>query len=136
MKAILALIASFLVSISTAQALGMPKGPPVTCPKELRPTGTLLIGLRPGLGSELAILRKSDGALFVLVSKAKTLLIPSDDFKNVPLFQLNVDAEIEAQDGTTQTIFNSPGEYQVIFSNDVMAKKGGHRCTFRFTTEL
>ena len=136
MKSVLALILSFLFAAPLAQAIGMPNGRPITCPDELRSTGTLLIGLRLGHPGEMAILRKSDNALFVLVSKDKTLLMPSKDFRNVPLFQLNVDAEVEAVDGSTQTIFNAPGEYQVIVANDVMTTKGGYRCTFRFTAEI
>ncbi|GAB3092324.1 hypothetical protein GCM10027159_06890 [Lysobacter terrae] len=120
---------------STAQAaqVGLRRDRPLTCPKEVRSTGTLLIGLGPRHGSELAIVRKSDGARFVLVAKDKILDMPSPDFKKTVLFQYYVDAEVEATDGIRQKIFNAPGEFQVIVSDDVMADKGGHRCTFRFT---
>ena len=80
----------------------------------------------------MAIVRQRDGARFVLVAKDKVLVMPSDDFRKTVLFQLNVDAEIEAVDGSMHTIFDAPGEYQIIVADDAMADKGGYRCTFRF----
>jgi hypothetical protein len=57
----------------------------------------------------------------------------SADFQKTVIFQLNVDAEIESTDSQMHKIFNEPGDYQVIVSDDVMAPEGGHRCTFTFS---
>ncbi len=57
----------------------------------------------------------------------------SDDFQKTVMFQFNVDAEIASTDGKMHRVFNAPGEYQVIVSDDVMVPKGGHRCTFTFS---
>jgi hypothetical protein len=133
MTRLLIAILLLLAGLSSAEAVGLRRERPVTCPKELRSTGTLLIGLGPRRGDELAILRKSDGALFVLVSKDRELIMSSDDFQKTVMFQFNVDAEIASTDGKMHRVFNAPGEYQVIVSDDVMVPKGGHRCTFTFS---
>ena len=135
MKNILALVLTAICLAPSAHAaqVGLRRDRPITCPKELRSTGTLLIGLGSRHGDELAIIRKGDGARFVLVSRDKVLIMPSDEFKKTVLFQLNVDAQVESTDGAMHTIFNAPGEYEAVTSDDVMADKGGHRCKFRFT---
>lgn len=130
--AALALAAICACSIEAVES-GPRRGPPITCPKELRSTGTLIVGLGPRHGSEMAILRKSDSTLFVLVSKDKVLMMPSKDFATVPLMQFNVDAEFPAGDGEIQRMFSSPGEYEVIVSNDLTDPARGHRCTIQFT---
>jgi hypothetical protein len=123
-----------LLSLSFA-AHAVRRERPLTCPKKATFPGALLIGLGPRHGTELVIIRKSDGAKFVLVSKDKVLVMPSEDFAKTVLFDFNLEAEWEVADGSgvTQPIFNGAGEYQVVVGNSAASTYDGYKCTVEIT---
>ena len=135
MKTFIVLILVFLLGLPSAQAIQAwsRKERPLTCPKELRSTGTLLIGLGPHHGAEMVIIRKNDGIRFVIAARRKNSRTLDRDFSRTTMFQMKVDAVIRSADGKSYKAFDAPGEYQVIVSNDIMDESRGYKCTFTFT---
>jgi hypothetical protein len=133
MRHILASISFFLLVSFDAQAIRHER--PLTCPKKATFPGSLVIGLGPRHGAELVVVRRSDGARFVLVSKDKELLMPSEDFKRTVFFEFNMGAEWEVVggDGATQPIFNGAGIYEVVVGNFAASTYDGHKCVVEVT---
>ena len=129
-------IIAFIIFLSLSLAAhAVRRERPLTCPKKVAFPGALLIGLGPRHGAELVIIRKSDEAKFVLVSKDKVLVMPSEAFEKTVLFDFNLAAEWEVADGSgaTQPIFNGAGEYQVVVGNSAASTYAGYKCTVEIT---
>lgn len=135
MKTLIVLVLVFLLGLPSAQAMQdwSRRERPLTCPKELRSTGILIIGLGPRHGAEMVIIRKNDGVRFVIASKRENSQTLDRDFSKTIQFQMKVDAVVQSADGKSYKVFDAPGEYQVIVSSDIMDESRGNKCTFIFT---
>ena len=133
MRHTLASISLFLLLSFEVQAIQRQR--PLSCPKTATFPGLLIIGLGPRHGAELVVVRKSDGARFVLVAKGKELLMPSENFKKTVFFEFNMGAdwEVVGGDGATQPIFNGAGVYEVVVGNSAASTYEGHKCAVEVT---
>ena len=139
MKRPFAIILLFLAFGSAVAQMPGQRPRPLTCPKTLTSSGALLLAFGPRHGSEFAIVRKSDGARFVLVSAKMTedvpQVMPPENFAKTMMYQMDVDKEwfVWGGDGSSQRIFNAPGDYLILVGKDVTSDKGGYKCTVTYT---
>ena len=107
-------------------------------PRVLRSNDTLTLTLGPKHGSEMAIMRKSDGISFLLVVGGPPSnmmpLMTHTEFSKAK--EVKISAKSEAlpwvADASKEAIFTKSGTYTIQVSTNLESEEGGYYCDIKY----
>ena len=106
-------------------------------PSTVSASGTLVLTLGHGHGSELAIRRVSDNSWYFLVvgmpSEGEPQLMPPAEFAAAKRVEIPASFKARTSGGPLESVLNRPGKYEVYVSDILESEVGGHICRLKYT---
>lgn len=130
---------SALTTTSVAENVWQSNPSKLACsPRVLRSNDTLTLTLGPKHGSEMAIMRKSDGVYFFLVvGSPPSNMMPimtTTEFSKAKEVKISTKSEALpwVADASKEAMFTKSGTYTIQVSDNLESEEGGYYCDIKY----